>query len=161
MTPIATADITAQVRAVLQEGIDGPQHAWSYFTDSGPENGLFGTITPLGADQASRPLGPSGTSIAGHVHHLAFSLAASAGWIRGERPTLDWSESWRVRAVTDAEWTDLKARLRQAWTDLDQAIEQHALDGEEAFGGAVGAVAHVAYHLAAVRQKWGQVTGDR
>ncbi|HXI22150.1 MAG TPA: DinB family protein [Gemmatimonadales bacterium] len=161
MTEIATATVTSQVRAVLREAVEGPQHAWSYFTDSDPAAGLLGTVAPLGAEQASRPLGPSGTSIAGHMHHLAFSLAASAGWIRGERPSLDWSESWRVRTVTDAQWADLKTRLHQAWTELDQAIEQHALDGDEAFGGAVGAVAHAAYHLAAIRQKVGIVVVGR
>jgi len=36
---------------------------------------------------------------------------------------------------------------------ISATIQSHALDGEEAFGGALGALAHLACHLRAVRQK--------
>ena len=137
--------------------IEGPPEEWSYFSDRGPDMGFLGAIRQLTPAQASKPLGPSGTSIAAHLHHVAFCFSASAGWIRGERPNIDWDESWKVKTVTDAEWAALQARLRKGAEELDQAIADHALDGEEAYGGAVGAVAHAAYHLAVVRQKVGQL----
>ena len=152
-TALHPAAITQQLVAVLREAFEGPQQRWSYFTDTQPGAGVFGSIEPLSAAQASRPSGPSGTTVAGHVHHLAFSCAASAGWIRGERAQLNWDESWRIRAVTEAEWSTLQQQLRQDYAALLAAVEQHALDGEEALGGSVGAVAHAAYHLAAIRHK--------
>jgi DinB superfamily len=153
MTTTASPSATAQLTAVLREAFEGSNEKWTYFLDNRPDVPLFATLAAISAAQASRPSGPSGSSIAGHVHHLAFSCAASAAWIRGERPTLNWDESWQVRSVTDAEWGALKDRLRQEYLALHEAIEQHALTSEEALGGSIGAVAHVAYHLATIRQK--------
>ena len=153
MPATATLNVTTQLIAVLREAFDGPQNRWTYFTDNRPESGLFATLATLSSAQASKPSGPSGSSIAGHVHHLAFSCAASAAWIRGERQTLNWDESWQIRSVNDTQWATLKDRLKQDAAALLTAIEQHGLDSEEALGGSVGAVAHVAYHLAAIRHK--------
>jgi hypothetical protein len=153
MPDLATSNITSQLVAVLREAIEGPQHSWTYFTDNQPGTGLFGTIGPLSPADVSRPQGKSGTTIAGHVHHLAFCLHASAAWIRGERRRWNWDESWQVRTVGSNEWAELRNRLRQSYGELTQAIEQHALESEEAMGGAIGAVAHAAYHLAVIRQK--------
>ena len=36
---------------------------------------------------------------------------------------------------------------------LRRAVESHASSSDAAFGEAVGAIAHVAYHLGAIRQK--------
>ena len=87
MSELPMDAILGQLLAVLREGFEGPQERWSYFTNAGPEAGLFGTLAKLDAAVASRASG--GTTIAGHVHHLVFSLKASAEWIRGERKKYD------------------------------------------------------------------------
>jgi hypothetical protein len=156
MAGISTEVVVGQLLAVLREGFEGPPERWSYFTDNSPEAGLFGTLGKLGGAAASRPTG--GTTIAAHVHHLVFSLDASASWIRGERVQHKWAESWVVSTVEETEWLHLIERLRGGYQELRQAIEVHAMDGLEAFGGAVGAIAHAAYHLGAIRQK---VLADR
>ena len=79
MPDLATSNITGQLVAVLREAIEGPQHSWTYFTDNQPGTGLFGTIGPLSPADVSRPQGKSGTTIAGHVHHLAFCLPRLGG----------------------------------------------------------------------------------
>lgn len=150
MTEVST-EAVGQLLAVLGEGLEGPPERWSYFTDSGPEAGLFATLDKLDAAAASRPTG--GTTIAAHLHHLVFSLDASASWIRGERIRRNWAESWAVTVVDEPEWLRLIERLRSGYQELRRAVEEHAADGPEALGGAVGAIAHVAYHLGAVRQK--------
>lgn len=159
MPALADTTITAQLLGVLNEALDGPGHDWSYFSDPQPDAGLLGSIAHLTPAQASQPVGPTGTSIAAHLHHLAFSLAASAAWIRGDHRTVNWSGSWQVHTVSPAEWTALQERTRAAGTELRQAIEHHALATEEAFGGSVGALAHAVYHLAAIRQKAVAVRG--
>jgi hypothetical protein len=159
MPALADTTITAQLLGVLKEALDGPADGWSYFSDAQPDAGLLGSVTTLTPAQASHPVGPSGTSIAAHLHHLAFSLAASAAWIRGDHSSVNWSESWRVHTVTAAEWTALQERTRTTGAELHQAIEQHALATEENFGGSVGALAHAVYHLAAIRQKAAAVRG--
>ncbi|MGH7561631.1 MAG: DinB family protein [Gemmatimonadales bacterium] len=156
MTTLPPARIVRQLRDVLHEAFEGSPHPWTYFTDNGPAGtpgGIFGAIDGIDADRASRPVGPSGSTIAGHVHHLAFSAEASTAWIRGDRSPRDWNESWRVTTVSPEDWAALMQELRRQYDELQAAIEDAALDGEEAFGGAVGVVAHAAYHLAHIRQK--------
>jgi hypothetical protein len=153
VTTLSPAAIVQQLRDVLREAFEGSPHTWTYFTDSGPSGGILGTIDGIDAATASKPFGTSGTTIAGHVHHMAFSAAASTAWIRGDRSPRDWNESWRVRSVSGPEWTELREKLREEYHELQAAVEDAALASEDALGGAVGVVAHAAYHLAHIRQR--------
>jgi len=143
--------ITNQLLAVLREGFEGPPEKWSYFTDNDPQAGFFGTLSGVDAGQASRRSGRS--TIAAHVSHMVFALEASTAWIRGDRTGREWSESWSVHSVDGPAWSRLLADLRAGYDSLREAVEANSLDDEEALGGAVGAIAHAAYHLGAVRQK--------
>lgn len=145
--------VTPHLLAVLREAFEGAPDPGRTFTDPRPEAGLFGTLATLSSAQVSRAAGPRGTTIAGHVQHLAFCTQASASWIRGERRPWNWDESWQVRAVTDAEWAALKGRLREEYQALLAAITRHALDSDEALNGAIGALAHSVYHLGVIRAR--------
>ncbi len=151
MAEITTVTAVRQLQAVLREGFEGPKERWSYFTDNDPDAGFFGTLRSLDAAGASRPIGQG--TIAAHVHHMVFALEASTAWIRGDRSPRKWSESWAVTAVDGPEWARLLERLRGGYEDLRGAIDAHALDSEEAAGGAIAAVAHAAYHLGCIQQK--------
>jgi len=148
---IGSREMVEQVLGVLSEAFEGPRESWSYFTDTGRDSGLFGTLEKLGAAEASRILGR--TSIAAHVNHVIFGLHASARWIEGDRTTRKWDESWSLSSADDAGWKHTRERLRTAYRDLKRAIEVYAMESEEALGGTLGALAHVAYHLGAIRQK--------
>ncbi len=140
-----------QLLAVLREACEGPPQQWSYFTDNRPQAGLFGTLAPLDAAQASRPV--AGTSIAAHCYHVMWAMAAYCAWIRGEREARDWAESWQVTAVDPPQWERLQQDLQHSYQELSRTVEVHASRDGEAFGKAVAAVAHIAYHLGAIRQK--------
>lgn len=142
-----------QIRGVLKEAFEGGQNSWTYFIDNRPGTGMLATLDALSAVQASQPSGAGGGTIAAHVHHVCFSLAEAASFIRGDHSPRDWSQSWAVKTVDDAAWSELRARARRAYEDLMRAIESHALTDEMAFGGTMGVVAHMAYHLGAIRQK--------
>ena len=152
MVDISIEVVREQLLGVLREAFEGPAQ-WSYFADPGPEGGLFGTLARLSAIEASRPIGK--TSIAAHVHHVVFSLESSSAWMHGDRSSRDWSESWRISAVDDAAWSRLRDQLRAGYENLLQAFEEQAASSVEALGGTLGAIAHVAYHLGAIRQKIG------
>ncbi len=151
MTTVSIDVAIGQLLAVLQEGFEGPPNPWSYFTDNRPDAGLFGTLGKLDAAEASRALG--GSSIVAHVVHLTFALFASSAWIRGDRTSRNWAESWRGSTADDGGWTRVLQELRAAYSDLVQAIQTDAGSSLEAIGGAIGALAHAAYHLGAIRQK--------
>jgi hypothetical protein len=151
MSEVSIAVVKKQLLAVLKEAFDGPTQAWSYFTDNNSEAGVLGTIGTKTAQEASAVIG--GTTIAAHVHHATFALGASAAWITGDRSSQDWNESWRISTVDEKSWRELQQRIQRAYERLRAAIEQHGTNSAEAVGGAIGAVAHAAYHLGAIRQK--------
>jgi len=138
---------------MLREAFEGPPGPWTYFTDTSPGSGLFGTIDGLSAAQASHVGGPGRTTIAGHIQHLSASIALATRGLRGESPSRDRSRSWTVATVNDAEWAAVRARLRDEYQKLLVAVETHAAWDEDALGTAMGAIAHTAYHLGAVRQR--------
>jgi hypothetical protein len=138
---------------MLREAFEGPPGPWTYFTDTSPGTGVFGTIDAFSAAEVSQESGPRHTSIAGHVHHLSSSLALSTRGLRGEPTSRDRSQSWTVSRVDDAAWAALRAQLRHEYETLVVAVESHAVWDEDAVGVAFGAIAHTAYHLGAIRQR--------
>lgn len=144
-----------QLLAVLREGWEGPDpaHGFTYFLDRGPEAGLRETLARLSADEASRDVG--GNSVAAHAHHLLFSFEAFGAFIGGDRRKRDWNESWRVSDVDENAWAQLQRGLAAQYETLIGLVEQHADEGEAPAGGSIGAIAHFAYHVGAIKQKLG------
>ena len=141
------------VARMLREAFDGPPGPWTYFTDTAPGTGVFATINGLTAAQASELGGPGHTTIGGHVHHITSSVSLSRMDLDGESPPRDRGRSWTVSAVDEAEWAALRSRLREEYQKLLRAVETRAVWNEDALGVAMGAVAHTAYHLGAIRQR--------
>jgi len=112
---------------LLREAFDGPPGPWTYFTDTLPGSGLFGTIDGLSASQASRVGGPGRTTIAGHMQHLSSSVALATRGLLGESASRDRSRSWTVATVSDAEWAAVRARLRDEYQKLLVAVETHGV----------------------------------
>jgi hypothetical protein len=148
--PVVTVGLLTRM---LREAFEGPPGPWTYFTDTSPGTGVFGTIDGLSAGEASREGGPGRTTIAGHVHHMTSSVALSTRSLRGEPTSRDRSHTWTVSAVDAAAWAALRARLRDEYERLLVAVEMHARWDEDALGVAIGALAHTAYHLGAIRQR--------
>jgi hypothetical protein len=96
-----------------------------------------------------------GATIAAHVDHLRYGLSLMNRWIRGEEnpwATADWTASWKVTRVNDAEWAALRQELaREARAWLEALGTPHDYSGFE-LTGAIGSIAHLAYHLGAIRQ---------
>jgi hypothetical protein len=136
---------------VLREAVEGPSGPSTYFIDNKPDAGLLGALASIGAAEASRLWGD--TTVAAHAHHIAFAMADSAAILEGSRTPPDWKESWRVTSVDDAAWKDLVARVGREYERLRRAIASRSSSSAETFGEVVGSIAHVAYHLGAIRQK--------
>jgi hypothetical protein len=138
---------------MLREAFEGPPGPWTYFTDTLPGTGLFATLSRLSAADASREGGPGHTTIAGHVHHLSASVALSTRALRGEPSARGRSGTWTASTVDAAGWEALQARLREEYERLFVTVETQARWDEESLGVAMGAIAHAAYHLGAIRQR--------
>lgn len=145
---------TRQLIAALREAFEGPADTPCYLDTN---TGLIATAGSLTAAEASQTRG--GNSIASHVAHILFGIEAFGAAVSGDRSRRDWSRSWNVSVVDDDEWRQLQDELRRGQESLREAIEAHASTSEESMANAITGVAHVVYHLGAIRQKLAFATG--
>ena len=145
-----TADLATVVRDLLREGVHGLDAAPAWFADA---PALVPALRTVDARTASSPLRPNGPSLAGHAGHVTWFLGTLNAFARGERPPIDWAESWRVRTVDPEAWTALLDDLGAQADELDRHLAEGALEGADAerLRPVLATVAHVAYHLGAVR----------
>jgi hypothetical protein len=143
----------AALLTVLDELVDGtaPTGAWLLNPD---DPGLLTVLDRLSADDASAVPAGAGSSVAAHVDHLRYGLELLNRWSDGEEPFAgaDYSASWHRTAVSPAEWTFLRAELRrQAHAWRAAMNRQHDFPATEQ-AAVVASIAHLAYHLGAIRQ---------
>ncbi|UBV42549.1 DinB family protein [Deinococcus taeanensis] len=144
---------------VLREAVEGgrPGHGTAFVdgtkADGSGNHGLLATLDHLSAAQASQSV--LGTTIAAHAAHTAYHLEVIIRWERdGDRGPFDWPGSFQPAQVDEAAWTEQRRRLRAAYNEVLHFVETQRDQPltEDLLGGLSGAVAHVAYHLGAIRQ---------
>ncbi|HXW05973.1 MAG TPA: hypothetical protein VD833_12120 [Vicinamibacterales bacterium] len=146
-----TDDFAPTLETLFSELVNGAP-ASAYMLNSG-DVGLLQSLDRLSAEAASVPTS-TGASIAAHVDHLRYGLALMNRWSAGEHPfeDADWSQSWKRRVVSDEEWQRLREQLRgEAARWLDALRVPREVTGTE-LNGMIGSIAHLAYHLGAIRQ---------
>lgn len=142
---------------VLREACEGgePGQGTAFLdgtrADGSGNHGLFATLDALTAAQASVAT-PLGLSVAAHAAHTAYHMEVCVRWEAGERGPFDWVGSFEPRQVTPDEWDALRGRVRAAYEALRGLAVRTGEWDEDAAAGLAGALAHVAYHLGAVRQ---------
>jgi len=156
-----TGTFSKALATVFSELIDGAPQSGGYMLNGGDE-GLLRSLDKLSAVDASA-VTASGSSIAAHVDHLRYGLSLMNRWSHGDNPfaDADWAASWRKPVVSNDEWRQLRADLRsesQFW--LETLRSPREVD-EVALNGMLGSIAHLAYHLGAIRQINGAVSGPR
>lgn len=137
---------------LLRETFEGPAGSSTYYIDNDPKAGFFGAVDALTAADASRPTRPGGPTIAAQVFHAGFHLDMSTGWLRGDREDRDWAKSWELTSVDDAAWTALRRQFRGQYEAFQQAVGNEPSAGGDNLSTILGAIAHAAYHLGAVKQ---------
>ena len=115
--------------------------------------GLLRSLDRISAAAASAPT-PTGSSIAAHVDHLRYGLSLMNRWSAGENPfaDADWSASWKRTAVSEEEWQRLRSDLRAEAARWLDALRTPREVREIELNGMIGSIAHLAYHLGAIRQ---------
>ena len=144
----------ASLTLLFGELIDGPSPDAAYMLNGG-DPGLLRSLDRLSASAASKPPAPGAATIAAHVDHLCFGLELMLRWSKGEPDPwtgADWAGSWRRTTVNDQEWTALRERLRQATRHWQMALKSPREMSDVELNSVIGSVAHLAYHLGAIRQ---------
>lgn len=147
-----TTDIGPTVSTLLTELLEGSSQRGGYMLNAG-DPGLMRSLDRLSAEAASA-VPTEGASIAGHVDHLRYGLSLMNRWAAGENPypDADWSASWRKTEVSEDEWRQLRHQLRDEARLLVEAIREPRELEEVELNGLVGSIAHLAYHVGAIRQ---------
>ncbi|MFZ2362651.1 MAG: hypothetical protein WA040_25140 [Anaerolineae bacterium] len=150
MSAIATEHFQQALLAVLDETFDTVR---GIYLDHGTS--LFETLAGITAVEASIPVGGKCATLAAQVKHTAFYLDVLERVVRTQDTSpVDWDEIWRtVGAVSDDEWTAIQAELRASYDRVVRLIHETPVwPGEQEIGGAIGIIAHTAYHLGEIRQ---------
>jgi hypothetical protein len=150
LSPVASG-LLAVLREACEGGVPGEGTAFLDGTRDGVNNGLFATLDRLTAEQAS-DASVLGLSVAAHAAHTAYHMEVVVRWESGDRGPFDWAGSFAPAQVDNAQWAATRMRARTAYEALVAYIGEAPEWDADTTAGFVGATAHVAYHLGAIRQ---------
>ena len=147
-----TDDIAPTLRTLFSELTEGAPTTGAYMLNRG-DAGLLASLDRLSAYDASAPR-TGGATIAAHVEHLRYGLSLMNRWAAGEHPfeTAQWAPSWQTTTVTDEQWATMRASFRE---ECERWLETLATPREVTqteLNEMLGSIAHLAYHLGAIRQ---------
>ena len=154
-----TDELTGTLENLFGELMHGVSGKGGFMLNVG-DRGLLRSLERLSAADASAPT-RTGSSIASHVAHVGYGLSLMNRWSRGENPfgNADWSAAWKKTQVTEPEWEALRIQLRDEgakWLVVLRTPRE--VQGIE-LSGMIGSIAHLAYHMGAIRQINSSVRG--
>ena len=147
-----TRDLGNTLSTLFAELIDGASQSEAYMLNRG-DAGLLRSLDKLSATAASAPT-PHGSSIAAHVEHLRYGLSLMNRWAAGENPfdDADWTQSWRKTRVYAAQWKQLREEFADEAHRWLESLNKPREVGQSELNSVVASVAHLAYHVGAIRQ---------
>jgi hypothetical protein len=149
-----TTDIASSLTTLFSELVDGANNPGGAFVLNSGDIGLLRSLDKLSSDDASRSV-HDGATIAAHAQHVRYGLSLMNRWAtEGGDPFADakWDEAWKTSRVSDAEWTEIRAGLRDEARRWLAALGSAREVSRVELNGMIASVAHLAYHLGAMRQ---------
>ena len=147
---------------VMEEVFSGHALGCTFLDDG--ELAVTGMLAEVSALEASRPV--AGSSLAAQAGHLLFSVNAYIRAVQtGEEAYIveNWPE-WEDAPVDEGQWKEMLADLNESVDGLLACLRGQSVAGLSRL--ALGALAHMAFHLGAVRVKYdalkhgGQAAGE-
>ena len=151
MQTTAISPVLARLFSELIDGAGDP--AGAFILNSG-DLGLLRSLDKLSAADASRSVN-DGATIAAHAQHVRYGLSLMNQWgTEGGNPFANakWDEAWKISSVDDAAWKAIQDGLRdeaERWLKV-LSTPRDVTDIE--FTGMLSSIAHLAYHVGAIRQ---------
>jgi len=151
MKTINQNDFTSSLFALLKETFEGTSTAFgTMYLDQG--TGFFDTIETVDAEKASRSVREGSPTIAAHCEHVRFYLEFLGNYMNEKFTMVDWKDSWKIKTVTESEWTALRGQLHKTYQMVTDTFNEVETWNDFKITGALGILAHTAYHLSAIRQ---------
>ena len=157
-----TTDTSGALARLFSELVDGPARDGAYMLNSG-DIGLMRSLDKLSAADASRSVN-DGATVAAHAQHLRYGLSLMNRWAEeGGDPFSDatWDAAWKISTVDEPAWKEIRDGLRAEAQRWRQTLNTPREVSEVELMGMVGSIAHLAYHLGAIRQIGKAARGPR
>jgi hypothetical protein len=148
-----TDEISQPLTRLFSELVDGAHAGGAFVLNSG-DAGLLRSLDKLSAADASRSV-HGGATIAAHAQHVRYGLSLMNRWAsEGGDPFADarWDEAWKTSLVDDNEWNEIRGGLRDEAHRWLHALGSPRDVSTVELSGMIASVAHLAYHLGAMRQ---------
>ena len=158
-----TSSVSALLTKLFGELVNGATDPGGAFILNSGDLGLLRSIDKLSASEASSSVN-GGATIAAHAQHVRYGLSLMNRWAReGGNPFADakWDEAWKISTVNAGEWDEIRRGLgdeTRRWLDV-LGSPREAADIEVT--GMIASIAHLAYHLGAIRQIQKAARGPR
>ena len=149
-----TTDLEQALAKLWRELADGDTPRGASFILNSGDVGLLRSLDALSAEGASRSVN-GGATIAAHALHLSFGLGLMNAWMRGDKNAFDnpkWDEAWKTKSVDDARWAEIRKELRDEAKRWEEALRMDKELSPMDMAGVIASIAHLAYHMGAIRQ---------
>jgi hypothetical protein len=149
-----TNELAPVMATLFSELTNGASRGGGAFILNSGDIGLLRSLDKLPAAAASRSVN-EGATIAAHVQHLRYGLSLMNRWAsEGGNPFADakWEEAWKTSKVDAEEWDEIRSGLRDQVHRWLEVLRSPREAKEVEVSGMVGSIAHLAYHLGAIRQ---------
>ncbi len=158
-----TTDMRLVLTRLFSELVDGASDPAGAFILNSGDVGLLRSLVKLSAADASRSVN-DGATIAAHAQHLRYGLSLmNRSANEGGNPFADakWDEAWKTSDVDATEWEHIRNGLREEAHRWLQAMSAPRDVTEVELTWMVATIAHLAYHVGAIRQIDKQTRGPR
>jgi hypothetical protein len=155
-----TGPVLVRLFSELVDGASDPNGA--FILNSG-DVGVLKSLDKLSAADASRSV-HDGATIAAHAQHVRYGLSLMNEWATaGGNPFANakWDDAWKISGVNEPEWQEIRTGLRAETHAWVRALGSPREVSEVELAGMIGSVAHLAYHLGAIRQIDKQTRGPK
>lgn len=149
-----TTEVSPALTRLFSELVDGSASQTSGFILNGGDVGLLRSLDNISAADASRSAN-GGATIAAHAQHVRYGLSLMNRWVtEGGDPFADarWDEAWKTSSVQEPGWTEIKRGLRDEAQRWLKALGTPRDLSDVEFTGMLASIAHLGYHLGAIRQ---------
>jgi hypothetical protein len=158
-----TGEVAPILGSLFAELVEGPPKRGDAFMLNSGDVGLLRSLDRLSAADASQSTN-GGATIAAHAQHVRYGLSLMNQWASGGVDPFanpKWDEAWKTSSVDEAQWQEITAGLRAESERWLNALKSPRDIARVELAGMIGSIAHLAYHLGAIRQIGKETRGPK
>jgi hypothetical protein len=148
-----TVDASPVLMQLFSELVAGTSPTGGFVLNT-DDVGLLRSLDKISPENASRSVN-AGATIAAHAQHLRYGLSLMNRWAsEGGNPFADanWDAAWALSSVDEHAWQEIRQGLRNEAHRWLTVLSSPREVSEVELTGMIASIAHLAYHLGAIRQ---------